>query len=210
MNQHDIERYVAGRMGEAEARAFEDHCVAHPDFARQVELEQRLKAGMIQVARGPTAEFVRSHPVHRWQMAAAIAGILISMATLFYAWHRYVPFHSPDILALVDSEAERRGDSVRLALVRGEDGKPSLPAGLVRVEIAGLYDTGFQYSIALDRMDEHKNIKTVATLYGVRPKSPVTLEVMLDGDQLEPGAYSLRVRRQTSVDEPLDIEFLRD
>lgn len=210
MTPHDIEQYVAGRMSESEARAFEDYCVAHPAFARQVELEQRLKAGMIQVARGPTAEFVRSHQPHRWHMAAAIFGIVLSVATLFYVWHRYVPSQSPAILALVDSEAERLGDSVRLALVRGDDGKPSLPAGLVRVEIAGLYDAGFQYSIALDRMDEKNNIETVATLYGVRPRSPVTLEVMLDGDQLEPGAYSLRVRRQTSVDEPLDIEFLRN
>jgi hypothetical protein len=114
------------------------------------------------------------------------------------------------ILSLVDTDSERNGDSVRLALVRGADGKPSLPAGLVRVEIAGLYDADSLYSIALDRMDENKNIETVATLYGVRPRSAVTLEVMLDGDELVPGAYSLRVRKQTSVDEPLDIEFLRN
>lgn len=210
MSPLDIEKYVSGRMGESEARAFEDYCLQHPEFARQVELEQRLKAGMIQVARGPTAEFVRSHQPLRWHMAAAIVGIVLSVGTLFYVWHRYVPARIHDILALVDSEAERRGDSVRFALVRGEDGKPSMPAGRVRVEIAGLYDSGYQYSIALDRMDERQNIETVATLYGVRPKSPVTLEVMLDGDQLAPGAYSLRVRRQTSADEPLDIEFLRN
>ena len=60
MNQAQIEQYVQGRMSEAEARAFEEYCVAHPEFARQVEYEQRLKAGLAQVARGATAEFVRS------------------------------------------------------------------------------------------------------------------------------------------------------
>ncbi len=209
MNPQQMEQYVQGRMSESEARAFEDYCVANPQFARQVELEQRLKSGMAQAARWPTAEFVRSERPMRGRMAAAIAGILLSVTTLFYVWHNYVPKPANVILSLVDTDPERNGDSVRLALVRGADGKPSLPAGLVRVEIAGLYDAGFLYSIALDRMDERKNIEAVATLYGVRPKSPVTLEVMLDGDQLAPGAYSLRVRKQTSVDEPLDIEFLR-
>jgi hypothetical protein len=37
MNQDSIERYVQGRMSESDARAFEDYCVAHPEFARQVE-----------------------------------------------------------------------------------------------------------------------------------------------------------------------------
>ena len=50
MNQAHIEQYVAGRMGEAEACAFEDYCLANPEFARQVEYEQRLKAGLALVA----------------------------------------------------------------------------------------------------------------------------------------------------------------
>ena len=37
----------------------------------------------------------------------------------------------------------------------------------------------------------------------------MALEVMLDGGQIEAGAYSLRVRRQNSGEEPLDFEFLK-
>ncbi len=184
--------------------------MAHPSFARQVELEQRLKAGMAQAARWPTGEFVRTPRPLRWRMAAAIAGIALSVTTLVYVWHNYVPAPARAVLALVNPADQAVGEPVRLALVRGPDGKPSLPAGLVRLEIAGLYDPGSLYSIALDRVDKDQNIETVATVYGVRPKSPVTLEVMLDGEQLTRGAYSLRVSRQTSVDEPLDIEFLRN
>jgi hypothetical protein len=32
---------------------------------------------------------------------------------------------------------------------------------------------------------------------------------MIDSDQLEPGTYSLRVRKQASDEEALDFEFLK-
>ena len=54
MNQDQIEQYVSGRMGESDARVFEEYCVANPEFARQVEFEQRLKAGIVQASRGST------------------------------------------------------------------------------------------------------------------------------------------------------------
>src|SRR5687768_13067299 len=76
MNQAQIEQFVAGRMSESDARAFEDYCVANPEFARQVEFEQRLKAGITLVSRGSTEEFVRSSQPLRWQLAAA-AGVVI-------------------------------------------------------------------------------------------------------------------------------------
>jgi hypothetical protein len=208
MNHDRIEQYLAGRMSESDARAFEDHCVAHPEFAKQVELEQRLKDGITQIARGSTEEFVRSESASRWQIAAAAAGILLSLLTVFILWNGGQARTPQAILAAVTSE-ERTGKSLRLAMVRGEDGKPALQQGRVRVEIAGLFDTSFHYTVALDRIDHLKNIETVATVHGIRPASPVTLEVMVDSDQLSTGSYSLRVSKQTSVDEPLDFEFLR-
>jgi hypothetical protein len=208
MNQFQIEQYVSGRMSESDARVFEEYCLSHPEFARQVEFEQRLKAGIAQVARGDTAEFVRSHNPARWQLAAA-AGIALLIFAGFFAWQRYTPRGTPAIMAAVTSDVQRNGRSLRLALVRGSESSPGLPPGLVRVEIAGLFDPGFQYSIALDRLDAKKNIDTMATLYGQHPTSPVTLEVMVDGGQLAAGTYSLRVRKQASDEEALDFEFLK-
>lgn len=209
MSPSRIEDYLAGRLSDDEARAFEDYCVANPEFARQVELEQRLKAGLTQVARGSTEEFVRTSRPLRWRFAAAVAGILVAASTLVFVWQRYVPSPARAILAIVGPAGENQASPMRLALERGAD-KPSIPARLLRVEIAGLYEPGSYYTVALERVDEKKNIETVATVHGVQPRSPVSLEVMLDGAQLVPGGYSLRVRRQTSVDEPLDIEFQRD
>ena len=207
MNQEQIEQFVAGRMSENDARAFEEYCVANPEFAKQVEFEQRLKTGITLVSRGSTAEFVRSTPSVRWQLAA---GILVVLFVGFLGWHKFGPHGAPAIMAAVSTDAQRNGKSLRLALVRGSESTPTLPSGRVRVEIAGLFDPGFQYSIALDRLDTKRNIDTVATLYGQHPASPMTLEVMVDSRQLESGTYSLRVRKQASAEEALDFEFLKN
>lgn len=208
MNQDQIDRYIQDRMSENEAQAFEEYCVANPEFARQVEFEQRLKAGIAQVSRGDTSEFVRSARPMPWSLAAA-AGIAFVLFAGFYLWNRYLPRNEPAIMAAVTTDSQRHGRMLRLALVRGSEGTPELPDGMVRVAIAGLFDTGYQYSVALDRLDPKRNIDTVATLNGQHPTSPVTLEVMVDSDQLEPGTYSLRVRKQASSEEALDFEFLK-
>lgn len=209
MNQELIERYVAGRLSEAEAEAFEHYCLANPEFAKQVEYEQRLKAGLALVSRGSTAEFVRSNnrPL-RWNVAAA-AGILLSLFTMYYLWSHYVPQAAKPIMAAVTTDEQRNGASLRLALVRGNEAAPVLQPGMTRVEIVGLFDPGFHYSVVLGRLEKDKKVDTVATLYSQHPTSPVSIEVMVDSDQLQPGAYSLRVLRQASDEESLDFSFVK-
>jgi hypothetical protein len=208
VNQDLIDRYVAGRLGESEAQAFEEYCLAHPEFARHVEYEQRLKAGIAQVSRGSTAEFVRSNHPLRWSLAAA-AGLLLAIVSIFYLWNHPLAVTSRPVMAAVQTDAQRNGPSLRLALVRGTETAPLLQRGIVRVEIVGLFDLGFHYSVALDRLEQNEKIDTIATLYGQHPTSPVTLEVMLDSDQLPSGSYSLRVKKQASDEESLDFGFLK-
>jgi hypothetical protein len=208
VNQQLIEQYVAGRLGEDESCAFEEYCLANPEFARQAEYEQRLKAGLVIVARGSTAEFVRSgaHQT-RWNVAAA-AGILLTLVSAYYVWSHHAARAGTPLMAAVTSESQRSGPALRLAMVRGSEDAPVLPDGSVRVEIVGLFDLGFHYSVALDRL-ERNSYDTVATLYSQHPTSPVTLEVMVESDQLPPGTYSLRVRKQASAEEPLDFTFVK-
>ena len=209
MNQELIEKYVAGRLSEPEAQAFEDYCLANPEFARQVEYEQRLKAGLTEVARGSTAEFVRSdHPL-RWSLAAA-AGLILAVAVMFYVWNPVSRGGAPAMLAAVTDATPHDVAYLRLALVRGSDTEPALPRGMVRVEIVGLFDLGNSYSVALDRLGQNKEIDTVATLNDQRPSSPVSLEVIIDSKQLRPGPYSLRVRKQASGEEALDFGFVKN
>lgn len=208
MNQDQIDQYIRRRMSEAEALAFEEYCLLNPEFARQVDYQQRLKAGMAQVARGSTAEFVRSaHPL-RWSLAAA-AGVLLALAAVFSIWTSGLHATAPTILAAVTASTPHDGATLRLALVRGSDTVPALPAGLVRVEIVGLFDTGNSYSVALDRREPNQTIDTVATLNDQKPTSPMSLQVLVDSKQLRPGAYSLRVRKQASGEEALDFGFVK-
>jgi hypothetical protein len=208
MNQDHIDKYIAGRLGESEAEAFEEYCLAHPEFARRVEYEQRLKAGITQIAQGSTAEFVRSNHPLRWSLAAA-AGLLLAVFSIFYLWNHPLAVTSRPIMAAVQTDAQRNGASMRLALVRGTDSAPTLQTGIVRVEIVGLFDLGVHYSVALDKLEQNKKVDTVATLYSQHPTSPVTLEVMVDSDQLRPGVYSLRVKKQGSDEESLDFGFVK-
>jgi hypothetical protein len=207
MNQDTIEQYVAGRLGKEEAEAFEAYCVANPEFARQVEFEQRLRAGMRVVGSGSTAEFVRSNNPLHFRIAIAASFLLVA-SIAFFLWRNALPT-SHALLAAV-TEPEYEGPSMRLALVRGADRIPTLQSGFVRVEIVGLFDTNAHYSVSLDRIERHKDAETLAALYGQHPASPITLEVMIDSDRLGKGTYSLRLRRQSSDEEPLDFEFLKD
>ena len=207
MNPHLIEQYVAGKLDETAAAAFEEFCLANPEVARQVEFEQRLKAGIQQVSRGSTAEFVRSDYNVLWKIAAA-ASLLLFVAANGFLWQR-LRSSEPHILAAVSAESQHSRLSMRLALVRGADSMPQLPDGVVRVEIVGLFDPGYQYSVALDRLQKNRSFETLATLYGQRPTSPVTLELMIDANQLETGSYTFRVRKQASAEDSLDFEFVK-
>jgi len=209
MKQELIERYVAERLGEQEAADFEAYCVANPDFARQVEFEQRLKAGIAQVARGSTAEFVRSSNLAPWKFAAA-ACALLAMGAIFYAWQKSPGLPGNVTMAAVTTDAQHKGATLRLALVRGAEATPTLAPGQVRVEIIGLFESDVHYRIVLERLEKGRDIETLATLEDQHATSPVTLEVMIDSDRLRAGAYSLQVRKQASDEEPLDFGFVKE
>jgi hypothetical protein len=207
MNQAQIEQYVSGRLDGREAEEFETYCVANPEFAKQVEFEQRLRAGLAQVAQGSTAEFVRSSAEPRWKLAAAASVVLAIGAISWTAWHQSNKLGRA-VMAAVTTDAQRNGASLRLAQVRGAESVPSLGSSVVRVEIVGLFDSGALYNVTLDRLDEQRS-HTLTTLYGQHPNTPVTLEFMLDAEDLPAGSYNLRVRKQSSDEEPLDFGVVK-
>ena len=208
MNQALIDKYIGGRLSEKEAEEFEAYCVANPAFAKQVEYEQLLKAGMAQVVRGSNTEFERTGNSWRWKLALA-ASLVLGFGFVLYSWSPFNGGSPPSILASLSEDLPRTSAAMRLAMVRGADAPPALPQGHVRVEIVGLFDQQAEYSVALERLGQ-EGVHTIATLDGQRASSPVTLQVVIESDVLEPGAYSLRVRRQDSADEPLDFGFVKN
>jgi hypothetical protein len=207
MNQTLIEQYVSKRLGGREAEEFEAYCVANPEFAKQVEFEQRLRAGLAQVAKGSTAEFVRSSAEPRWKLAAA-ASVLLALGAVSWAWYHQSNKLGRAVMAAVSSDAQRNGASLRLAQVRGAESVPTLGSRVLRVEIVGLFDSAALYNITLDRIEDQRG-RTLTTLYGQHPSSPVTLEFMLDAEDLPAGSYTLQVRKQASDEEPLDFGVVK-
>jgi hypothetical protein len=207
MNQDLIERYVTGKLGSSEAEAFEAYCVANPEFAKQVEFEQRLREGIAEVARGSTAEFVRddSSAFRRFAIAATI---LLVLAGGFIGWGSWNPETKPYLAAA--SHAPGDVATLRLAQVRGTVETATLRDDTTLVEIVGLFDLQYDYSVELARLTSENHTENIATLYGQRPASSVRLEVLLNAERLRPGAYQLRVRKQSSDEEPLEIEFVKN
>jgi hypothetical protein len=207
MNQAQIEQYVSGKLGGRDAEEFETYCVANPEFARQVEFEQRLRAGIQEVAQGSTAEFVRANAEPRWKLAAAASVVLALGAISWAAWHQSNQLGRA-LMAAVTTDAQRNGRSLRLAQVRGAESVPALASAVMRVEIVGLFDSDALYNITLDRLDDQR-AHTLTTLYGQHPSTPVTLEFMLDAADLPAGSYNLRVRKQSSDEESLDFGVVK-
>lgn len=207
MNQALIEQYVSGRLAGREAEEFEAHCVANPELARQVEFEQRLRAGIALVAKGSTAEFVRANAEPRWQLAAA-ASVVLAIGAVSWAWYHQSSKLGRAVMAAVSTEAQRNGASLRLAQVRGAESVPTLGSSVIRVEVVGLFDSAALYNITLDRIEDERP-RTLTTLYGQHPSSPVTLEFMLDAEDLPSGSYTLRVRKQSSDEEALDFGVVK-
>jgi hypothetical protein len=207
MNQALIEQYVSNKLDGTEAEEFEAYCVANPEFAKQVEFEQRLRAGLALVARSNTAEFVRASAEPRWKLAAA-ASVLLAIGAISWTWYHQSNKLGRAVMAAVSSDAQRNGASLRLAQVRGAESVPTLGSRVLRVEIVGLFDSAALYNITLDRIEDQR-ARTLTTLYGQHPNSPVTLEFMLDAEDLPAGSYTLRVRKQSSDEEPLDFGLVK-
>lgn len=208
MNPALIEQYVSGELGGKEAEEFEAYCVANPEFAKQVEFEQRLRAGLVEVAQSPTEEFVRSSRVSYWKFGAA-ASVLLALGALAFASWWSGGLHGRVLMAAVTTDAERSGPSLRLAQVRGVDDVPKLQSGVMRVEIVGLFDTAAHYSVTLDHIEPDRPAESLFTLYRQHPSSPITLEIMLDSGRLQAGYYALRVRKQTSDEDSLDFNVVK-
>lgn len=87
-----VPRYLAGELSPADAEAFEEYCILHPEAATEVESERRLRDGLIAVHRSQTAGFkapaaakviaaVHTTPAARprWVLWTAIAAAAVAV-----------------------------------------------------------------------------------------------------------------------------------
>lgn len=100
--ENEVSAYLANRLSEVDAQAFEQYCLAHPHFARDVERELQLKVGIRQLHH-PVRLATRSHAKKRPYWPIALAASMILAALVFFELR---PHTSPPTLLAFRSLAD--------------------------------------------------------------------------------------------------------
>jgi hypothetical protein len=151
--------YLANRLSEAEAQAFELYCLEHPDFARDVERELALKTGMRQahesVAPVSVPTYMRRY---RWRLALAASVAVLASAVFIL---QYAKDKQPALVAFTSSTDvpdQLKGSAVSqvwLVRVRGKSAatRVSAPAdGVVEIRLLpDMESKSGDYSVQISR-----------------------------------------------------------
>ena len=83
-------RYVAGRMSEAEIAEFESQMLSRPDLAADVNVRQRMKAGLqVLEERQELSEIITGVANRRRRMLALAAGIAVAaISASLVVWYQ--------------------------------------------------------------------------------------------------------------------------
>ena len=135
--------YLANRLSETEAQAFELYCLEHPDFARDVERELALKTGMREADQSAAqiSAPTRRRRYGRWRLALAASIVVFASAVWII---QYAMDKRPALVAFTSTtdvpEQLRRSaiSQVWLVRVRGKSAatQVSAPAdGVVEIRL---------------------------------------------------------------------------
>ncbi|MBX5462393.1 MAG: hypothetical protein IRZ28_15045 [Steroidobacteraceae bacterium] len=84
-NEHIVARYLAGALNDADAAAFEDYYLRHPEVVDDIEATLRLREGLaVLQERGELDRLMRAPS--RWVLSAAIAAALAVLAFGGWLW----------------------------------------------------------------------------------------------------------------------------
>ena len=147
----EISAYLANRLNENQAQAFEQYCLEHPNFARDVERELQLKVGLRQLNQPAKVAATIPWPSQRTWWPAALAASVTIVALVFLEFR---PASAPVFTAfrsLTDLPANLRYASVTgigLMQLRGDSALASVTAPVDGViELRFLVEPGLDYSI---------------------------------------------------------------
>jgi hypothetical protein len=100
--ENEVSAYLANRLTEVEAQAFEQYCLEHPNFARDVERELQLKVG-IRRLHHPASLATKMYAKKRSYWPIALAASMILAALVFFELR---PHSAPPALLAVRSLAD--------------------------------------------------------------------------------------------------------
>jgi hypothetical protein len=203
-----IERYLGGRLSAAEEQAFEEAYLTDPQLLEELEVAERLRAGLKDSSAAGSVEHAAPGP--RWLALASsprygIAASLVAVVALVSATVLFV--QNQGLSAGATSAANRPTRLLPLVSVRGAANANEIAAPARGEWTVLLLDPGFgdydTYRAVLVGSDGAE----VLRLDGLTPTYEDLLAVGMPGETLAPGDYEIRLsggRRDWPVGRELD------
>jgi hypothetical protein len=203
-------RYLAGKLSDAERAAYEPDVAGNEDTLRELEATARLKVGLARLRESGELEDLLSPPAWtRLRPALAVAamfGVLaIGILLIRLGGDRGRTTTAPPLLAasatlLTDAQGTALPVARTLAVfrkrVQGADATLEVAATPQVVELRVLPETTVAsetYQVTLARMSEGRAAEPVASIPGLQPAADGFLDVFVDASRLSAGPYQLDV-----------------
>ncbi len=216
LDLHEFEtanRYLTGRLSEAECAEFEKRLTREPELVRELEAIARFKVGLqVLHERGQLEAATRGpHWSYRWlAMAAAIAVLAIGVLM----FRSFVTPSEPSMLAAVPAAlTDRQGNILPSAgtftllrkRVTTADAVIELPPPGRAIEMRVLPESPSQadgYRVSLWQQPPAADPRRLGSLTHVSPAADGFLVVFMDTTPLTPGEYLLVVSPTDAEDRP--------
>ena len=210
-----VQDYVAGRMSEAERKAFEGRLLTDSELLRDLEMSLRLREGLAMLREQKPLERPQ-FPRHRalraglaWASAAALAAIIVWVT--LYDVRRSPPIVGASVAALsASTRAPPVVERYTFAAIRApartpELGLPSSGALELRVFTA-ITDASGTFRVTLDHIQKQRTSRIGGQEHMV-PDADGFVVIYADASRLEPGEYLLRVERDGALDPTTSARF---
>jgi hypothetical protein len=201
----DLERmrdYVAGRLSDDEQRAFEDRLVRDPSLVRELELSQRLRAGLERLrAQGRLDVTPPRRGARHWARTIALAAMLAGVALVI--WMQPAVRSPPLLMSAIPAGSASSGRPAALAAqftliaTRGPSTASVLELprqGLIELRASRPASApGGRYRVTLDRIGADGARVAAGELAGLEAGPDGLVRAYAEAVRLTPGDYELRV-----------------
>jgi hypothetical protein len=188
-----VERYVSGRLSEAETESFEAYLVEHPEVVDEVEAAEGIRAGLRELRRiGQLPRLLQVGDRQPWLLRYAVAASIVAAASLGVLGYDLLAGH----LSRDNPYASISTATVAIRLegsrsVEGSDAfvveLPSTPATIeLRTDVT-LVEAA-SYSVQIDRVTKEGRTP-VLDVEGMRPDDSGDLVLRLHSAALPNGDY---------------------
>jgi hypothetical protein len=203
----DLDAYVAGTASEADAARFEEALIASPKLAAELDVRQRIKAGLESLeTRGQLQPLLKKTRPTGWVVYALAASAVIALIAAGTIWRsgireRELLAHKP-VLSLTTPVGLGAFDgSVILARTRGAPPKVTVShrGSIVQLRLPLMTQLP-DMELRLDAIDGEKPVLLPVSEAGF-------VEVYLDTTRLDPGRHSLVLSSGGKDLETYDLEI---